>query len=294
MVAVWICACTSPDARPVAPVDPLLPWVAAGPSVGLPDIWTNLSGIDYDAERRSYLLVENNGRRIYEYEEDLQSLRRIVRLAGARNFDFEGIAVLGGGRVALANEKNQLTVFRLPAEPGDEPVSLDPNDGETGFVQLPAHSRWNQGIEGLCFDRNFGAHGALYAFQESSPRRVFRVRLGEEAELLDFEEPFDAERRLEGVLLDLSGCAVDPADGSLLLLSHRSSRLSRVAPDGRVLASMDLPGRRAGGASQWEGVALGPDRQLVLVSEPFFGTWPSRLQIYREEPLRQDSRGSPR
>jgi uncharacterized protein YjiK len=272
-------ACASVEAERA--FDARMPWVAQAPSHVLPEIRTNLSGISYDAARRSYLLVENNGKRIYEYEEDLRSLRRIVRLRDARNFDFEGIAALGSGRVAIVNEKNQLYVFALPAGPLDESLSLDPADPAVEFLELPKAGRWNQGGEALCFDPGVGGAGALYAFQESSPRRVFRILLSESGALQHFDEPFDAELRLAGVLRDLSGCEVDPGDGSILLLSHRSSRLARVTPSGELLGTLELPGRLSGGASQWEGVTLGPEGQLVLVSEPFFGTWPSRAQIYR-------------
>lgn len=265
-----------------------MPWLAEAPSRGLPEIRTNLSGISYDAERRSYLLIQNNGKRIYEYEEDLRSLRRIVRLRDALNFDFEGIAVLGGARVAIVNEKNQIYVFRLPAGREDLRLSLDPEDPAVEFLQLPRQRRWNQGGEALCFDPSVGAGGALYVFQESSPRRFFRVPLLGAGEPQGFDEPFDAELQLAGVLRDLSGCEVDRRDGSILLISHRSSRVARVTRDGVLLGTLELPGRFDGGASQYEGIALGPEGQLVVASEPFFGSWPSRVQSYRLQAERRD------
>jgi len=270
----FACATTLP------PGEGGMPWVADGPSYGLPEIWTDLSGVSYSAERGSYLLVQNNGRKIFEYEEDLTSLRHVFQIRDAENFDFEGIAALGRSRVAIANEKNQLYLFELPDRPGEPGISLDPEEPEVDFLALPQQQRWNQGLEALCFDPDMGVGGVLYAFQESGPRRVFRVFLSEWGKPSHFDEPFDAESRFRGVLRDLSGCAVDRERGTILVVSHNSSRLAEIARDGELLAWMDLPGRFSGGASQYEGVALGPGRRLVVVSEPLFGTWPSRARTY--------------
>jgi uncharacterized protein YjiK len=66
------------------------------------------------------------------------------------------------------------------------------------------------------------------------------------------------------VMSDLAGCTVDSNTGNLLILSHESSRVMELSRAGQVLKTLDIPAV----AAQYEGLTIGPDRELVLVSEP--------------------------
>ena len=93
---------------------------------------------------------------------------------------------------------------------------------------------------------------------------------------------------------DLSGCEFDRRTGRLLVISHQSSKVVELTLDGQIVGELPLPGVLRGGAAQYEGIALGALDALFVVSEPLFGTWPSRAAIYRfNAPSRSSNVGSP-
>lgn len=259
-----------------------------GRAFPLADVGPNLSGITYVPELRRFLLVQNGGARLYEYAPDLRTRTRVLQLRGGPTHDFEAVAWLGGSRIALAHELNRVVIVHLPEAPDAADLDVDPSRDDVVELVLPPPSRGNRGLEGLCFDPDGNAGGGvLFALQESSPRRIFRLQRSRPGTALDvaavplaIDEPFDAEAALEGIVEDLSGCAHDPRTGRLLVVSERSSVLLDVGLDGTVVRRLRLPGVLRGGAAQYEGVALGPGAALYLVSEPAFYQSTSRAVVY--------------
>lgn len=290
--AFW-CACAlSPSPRGIS--SPLDDYRREGGAFALSEIPSNLSGISYSAESGTHFLVENGAANLYEYSPNLQTQIRKLRLVGGPSRDFEALAVLGNSQLALAHEQNRVVVVTLPEGAADGELSVDPSDSGVQELALPLRSERNRGLEGLCYDPsgNAGA-GTFYAIQESSPRRIFRFNRpvdGANASFSDgslrVEEPFDAEAVFSGIADDLSGCAFDPRSGRLLLLSHRSSVLMDVSTDGEIVRVLPLPGALRHGAAQYEGITIGPDGALFLVSEPAFFQCGSRALIYQSlDPL---------
>jgi uncharacterized protein YjiK len=264
-------------------------YVSQGRSFRLPGVRTNLSGITYNRDTGTYFLIQNGGAHLYEYSGDLRTKIRQLRLTGAHSDDFEAIAHLGGSEFAVATEINHILVFHLPDYVPGEVLSLDPADPGVQELVLPPRRRWNKGIEALCFDPDGNAGtGTFYALQEKAPRMIFRFHRPTHSNDLDyadgslqFDHPFDAEIVFDGVATDLSGCEFDRRTGRLLIISHQSSKVVEVTLDGQIVGELRLPGIWRGGAAQYEGIALGPLDALSVVSEPLFGTWPSRAAIYR-------------
>ena len=275
----------APDDR----ASPLDGYRRDGRAFPLADVGPDLSGITYAPELRRFLLIQNGGARLYEYTSDLRTRTRVLQLRGGPSNDFEAIAWLGGSRIALAHELNHVVLVHLPQAPDTYDLELDPSRDDVVELVLPPPSRKNRGLEGLCFDPDGNAGGGiLFALQESSPRRIFRLQRSRPGTTLDaaavplaIDEPFDAEAALEGIAEDLSGCAHDPRTGRLLVVSERSSVLLDVRLDGTVVRRLRLPGVLRGGAAQYEGVALGPGAALYLVSEPASYQRTSRAVVYR-------------
>jgi uncharacterized protein YjiK len=260
-----------------------------GRAFPLVEVGPDLSGITYAPEFRRFLLIQNGGARLFEYEPDLRTRTRVLQLRGGPSNDFEAIAWLGESRIALAHELNRVVLVQLPQAPDAYDLEVDPARDDVVELVLPPPSRGNRGLEGLCFDPEGNAGGGiLFALQESSPRRIFRLQRSRPGTALDttavpltIDEPFNAEAALEGIAEDLSGCVFDPRTGRLLILSQRSSVLLDVRLDGTVVRRLRLPGVLRGGAAQYEGVTLGPADALYLVSEPAAYQRTSRAVIFR-------------
>lgn len=286
VLALAGCGLISPSNEHASPLDG---YRRDGRAFPLADVGPDLSGITYAPELRRFLLIQNGGARLYEYAPDLRTRTRVLQLRGGPSNDFEAVAWLGGSRIALAHELNRVVLVHLPEAPDAYELEVDPSRDDVVELVLPPPSRGNRGLEGLCFDPDGNAGGGiLFALQESSPRRIFRLQRSRPGTALDvatvplaIDEPFDAEAALEGSAEDLSGCAYDPRTGRLLIVSERSSVLLDVGLDGTVVGRLRLPGVFRGGAAHYEGVALGPGAGLYLVSEPALYQRMSRAVVYR-------------
>jgi uncharacterized protein YjiK len=78
------------------------------------------------------------------------------------------------------------------------------------------------------------------------------------------KEPYVLEPILKHRMSDLSDCFYDDLTDHLILLSHESSRLMELERNSSVVKTFDIPAV----APQYEGVTIGPEGQMVLVSEP--------------------------
>jgi uncharacterized protein YjiK len=180
------------------------------------------------------------------------------------------LTYLGQGRFAVATEENEVYVFPLPDD-ADE-VDLSASAVQRYVVAAPPFVA-NRGFEGVAFALDLGL-GTFFTCQEGGdpyvPRSILQFEARADGSEFDFQvdlsvqEPWSAEQLWSGTMSDLSGLHYDRAAGNLLVLSHESSMLVRVAPqDGSILETMPLPN-----APQYEGVTLASPDRLVLVSEP--------------------------
>lgn len=231
----------------------------------LKDIGGNLSGITYNPDRDSYFLILNNAGLIFEYNINFDRPVRTIRLLNMPNTDTEDIVYLGNNEYALVNEGNQVLI--VPIDGTQTELDLNAGNREVQLMQLPPAGKRNKGLEGVCFSP---AKNVLTAVQEKQPLRVYqwtrpshRNNIHNPADLR-LTEPFNPEKLAGATMKDLSACHYDDKTEHLFLLSHESSRLVKVNKDGRVTETRDLPMT----VTQYEGLTLGKNQQLVLVSEP--------------------------
>lgn len=185
-------------------------------------------------------------------------LRRIA-LTGFS--DPEAVEALDDGRLAIVDERRRLVaVFRL--EPGVESLELD----DLASYDLGFAEAGNKGFEGLAYDT---AGQRLYVAKERNPVRIYEISG------FPFAEPTPSvhisEHQARLFVRDLSSLQFDEQTGHLLALSDESRLVVELDADGQPLSSLSLSAGRHGlerDVPQAEGMAMGPDGTLYLVSEP--------------------------
>jgi len=237
--------------------------------IGLPEIGGNLSGVTYNYDTGTYFMIQNNGGKIFEYDRGLRRQLRLIHMTHLSDLDTEDIVYLGHNRFALSSEKNHVLIFTLT--PGQTTVDLGSGREDVQDFTFPPPAKVNNGLEGVCYSQNSSSgRGTFYAVQEKLPERVFSFVWPDSDK--DFHQPKDfglneyrdIAKILNGRMNDLSGCTFDPESNHLLLLSHESSRVMELTPAGDLIQTLNIPPA----AKQYEGITFGPDRELVLVSEP--------------------------
>lgn len=224
----------------------------------------NLSGLAWDARRGHLWAVVNEPPQLLALNGHGDVLAR-HRLDGFN--DVEGVAVLGDGRLLLAEERRQsLVVAPIPAAP----------DAVLARAGLPALTLAlgagdNAGFEGLAYDE---AGDRLFVVKEHSPRKLYEIR-GLRASLagrLDVEV-IDREDWIRDKLVarDFSSVEFDPRTGHLILLSDGSKLALELDADGRYVGYQGFAAGFAGLAAsipQAEGLTLDERGNLYVVSEP--------------------------
>jgi uncharacterized protein YjiK len=243
--------------------------------IPLPAIGGNLSGVTYNPDTNTYFLVQNGYGQIFEYDRGFKKLLRVIKMTNLKDDDTEDIVYLGKGRFALSSEDNYILVFSIA--PGQTVVDMNTSRVDVQLFVLPSPGKDNKGLEGVCFAPNSPtpnslstSRGTFYAVQEQKPKVLYSFAWpNSEADYtsprsLGVKEPFNTDKLMKHVMSDLSGCTLAADTNHLLILSHESSRVMELSRAGQVLKTLDIPAV----AAQYEGLTIGPDRELVLVSEP--------------------------
>lgn len=225
--------------------------------ITLPEVGGNLSGITYNFDTDTYFMIQNNSGTIFEYDRSFSKPLRTIYFKDLLHDDTEDIVYLGNNKFAISEEQN--TVMILTIEPQQVLIDGSLNNKAIERIKFPRPYKKNLGLEGVCLARS-SERPLFYAVQEKRQKRIFRWELGSR----DISEPFNSERILKHVMSDLSACTYDDINNHLLLLSHESSRIMKLDPQGNVIKTLDIP--RV--ADQYEGLTLGPQNELILVSEP--------------------------
>ncbi len=246
-----------------------------GDAFQLGDIPNNASGITWHEGLEQYLVVRNGTGLIYRFDVNFAYLGNID-LNGI-NQDTEGLAYVSDNEVMVVTEDNYASRITV-----DEFATII-NARVPTSQQYRVLSRGgsNKGLEGVAVRKATGDSAArVYVCQEGTGGNNMRVAYfdmpADSNEVYDFEtnltviEPFDADQAFSGDARDLAGMLYDERTGNLIIVSQESRRALQVnAETGAVISTLDLSG-----APQFEGVTLGPNNELVFVSE---GNW---IRIY--------------
>lgn len=224
----------------------------------------NLSAITYDRDLDRLLAVVNGGPTELLVLSKTGELLEHYPLTGFG--DIEGVTYMGGGRVAVSDERaQQVSIFTLPAAPRSVDVS------EAQFFSLGIHLNGNKGFEGLSYD---AAGDRMFIVKERDPRQLYEVK-GVAASLegplqltiVDHTDWIDDQV----FATDLSDIHYDAETGHLILLSDESHLVMELSDSGKMLSyrsfnrfTSDLQHT----APHPEGVTLDDDGTLYVVSEP--------------------------
>lgn len=231
------------------------------PIAGLVD---NLSGLTFSPASGTLFSAINRPLELAELSPDGQLLRRIA-LTGAD--DVEGITHVDGNQFILVDEgRHRLSWVTIT--PDTESIDLE----TAPFLTLDLGAFENLGFEGVSWDQR---RKELVIVQEMLPVRVLVVggldeTARDQGQGVTIRE-WQPDNWAGHFVADLSSVTVDDPTGNMLLLSHMSSILVEYDPDGRPLGLLSLWSGSHGltrTVPQAEGVAIGPERQIFIVSEP--------------------------
>ncbi len=236
----------------------------------LANISVNASGITWHAGLEQYLVVQNNAARIVRYDENFAYLGDLT--VSDIDSDTEGLAYVGDNEVLIVSESNTASRVTVDAPEPPGPISGQPPTSQR--YQILAPQGGNQGLEGI----------SVRKATATTPARVFACREGgggdnmrvvyfdmpedadtvyDEATNLDVFEPFIADDAFRLVVGDLAGMVYDARTDHLIIVSQQSSKAIQIHPyTGEVISELTLSG-----APQYEGVTIGPNNELVFVSE---------------------------
>lgn len=224
----------------------------------------NTSGLTFSPATGTLFTAINRPAELAELSWDGQLLRRIP-LTGAS--DVEGITHVEGDRFILVDEgRHRLSWVTIT------PQTAEIDLGTAPFLTLDLGAFENMGFEGISWDQR---RKELVIVQEMWPVRVLVIGGLDQAVLgqglgVTVRE-WHPESWAGHFLADLSSVTVHDSTGNMLLLSDMSSILAEYAPDGRPLGLMTLWSGWHGltrSVPQAEGVAIGPQGEIFVVSEP--------------------------
>ena len=224
----------------------------------------NVSGLTFSPVTGTLFAAINRPPALAELSPD-GALLRLIPLAGAS--DPEGITHVAGNRFVVSDEGDQRLAF-VEIMPETSTLSL------AGAPQLTLDfgAFANMGFEGVSWDQR---RSELLVAQEMWPVRVLVItglaQAIAEAGLDVTVREWMPQDRTGHFAADLSSLTAHDATGNLVLLSDATSTLVEYARDGRPVSALPLWAGWAGLAAdvpQAEGLAIGPQGDLYLVSEP--------------------------
>ncbi|MDQ0608848.1 uncharacterized protein YjiK [Variovorax sp. W1I1] len=224
----------------------------------------NASGLTFNTETGTLFTVINRPPQIAELTTEGRLLR-VVALDGVK--DPEGITYVQGDSYVISDEdSHRMYWVQISRDTQRVSVAGRPSLG-IGIDKLH-----NSSFEGVSWD---SVHKRLYVVREKLPMRVLMITGLDPATPstgfnIDISE-WKSSRAASLFMSDLSSVTVHDETGHLLLLSDESALIVEYAPDGRPVSMLPL-WRGFNGLQrkvpQPEGVAVGPDGKLYLLSEP--------------------------
>ncbi len=223
----------------------------------------NVSGLTYNTATGTLFAAINRPSAIAELSTEGRLLRRIPL---PELGDLEGITHVEDGLFVVSDESdNELHWLRI--RPGEQTAEV------VGSVRLQSdfEHRNNLGFEGVSWDET---RGELLVVNEKWPRRVLMVHglqpggtPSSAIEVMDW----NPRSRLGVLGRDLASLTTHGPTGNLLILSEESAIMAEYSRGGELLGVMPLWCGLRGlkrTAPQAEGIAMGPDGAIYIVSEP--------------------------
>jgi uncharacterized protein YjiK len=223
----------------------------------------NVSALSFDPQRKTLFTVTNKDPELVELSLEGRILRRIP-LTGFG--DAEAVEYISPGTYVISDEYDQRLI---KVHVDDDTLFLDSADAEQLTLGIDAGG--NSGYEGLAYD-NQGQR--LFVAKERRPVQIIEVRgfPNLDPSSPNVLEVTSSKQRDAGLFVrDLSSLQFDERSGHLLALSDESRQILELDTEGRPVGNVSLSKGSMGlskSVPQAEGIAMGDDGTLYLVSEP--------------------------
>jgi uncharacterized protein YjiK len=223
----------------------------------------NVSALSFDPQRKTLFTVTNKDPELVELSLEGRILRRIP-LTGFG--DAEAVEYISPGTYVISDEYDQRLI---KVHVDDDTLFLDSADAEQLTLGIDAGG--NSGYEGLAYD-NQGQR--LFVAKERRPVQIIEVRGFPNLDpgSPNVLEVTSSKQRDAGLFVrDLSSLQFDERSGHLLALSDESRQILELDTEGRPVGNVSLSKGSMGlskSVPQAEGIAMGDDGTLYLVSEP--------------------------
>ncbi|MGY3171076.1 uncharacterized protein YjiK [Pseudomonas sp. TE12234] len=223
----------------------------------------DVSALTFDPVRKSLFTVTNKNAELIELSLDGRILRRVALIGFG---DAEAVEFISADTYVIADESQQ-RLIKIHLEQGT--TFLDAVDAEQ--MTLGVHASGNKGFEGLAYD---SVGKRLFVAKERDPMLIYEVHGFPHfnPEKSYAVHVINNPKRDAGLFVrDLSSLQYDERSGHLMALSDESRLVLELDVDGRPLSTMSLSKGRQGlqkNVPQAEGIAMGDDGTMYLVSEP--------------------------
>ncbi len=218
----------------------------------------DLSALTFDPDRNSLIAVTNGKPHWLELSLEGELLRAIPLVGFG---DPEAIEYISEGVYVISDERLQRL---LRVEVNEQTTVIDAARAQQ--LSLGIDLNGNKGFEGLAYDT---AGKRLFVAKERDPVRIYEISG------FPYTEPTPSvhinEHHARLFVRDLSSLQFDERSGHLLALSDESRLVVELDSNGQPLSSLSLSAGKHGlkrNVPQAEGIAMGPDGTLYLVSEP--------------------------
>ncbi|CAG1003870.1 putative protein YjiK [Methylophilaceae bacterium] len=234
--------------------------IEAKPITGIED---DASGLTYNLETNTLFSVLNGTPLVIELDLEGNLLRKI-HIDGIR--DMEGITHVDGNRYVVADEYDQrLILIEIDKDTEKLDISRAPQ------ISLGVDAGNNKGFEGVSWDEQ---NNRLIVVKERNPLRILEITgfVDDSTTSNGLRVSQIAPSRFSAFQLrDLSSVSYHDESGHLVLLSDESRIAAEYDLEGRVVSILSLWRGFHGlqkNVPQAEGIAIGPDRRIYIVSEP--------------------------
>jgi uncharacterized protein YjiK len=228
-------------------------------------IGDDLSGLTYNTETNTLFSVLNGNPLIIELDLSGEVLRTI-RVEGVR--DMEGITHVDGNRYVVADEYDQRLIS---LEINDDTEVLDAAQARQISLGITSSGKANKDFEGVSWDER---NERLLVVKERNPLSI--------VEITGFVETGDSQNGLRISQIEPSVFSnLKLRDFSSVTYHDQSGHLILLSDESRMAAEYDFKGRAVSALALWrgfhglketvpqaEGIAIGPDNRIYIVSEP--------------------------
>jgi len=224
----------------------------------------NASGLTFNPHTGTLFGVINAPATIIELDTEGNLLRKL-KLQGVE--DAEGITHVRDNIFVVSDERSHM-LYQVEIDPDADRVDVR----DSSRMGIALDQAKNLGFEGVSWDEG---RQRLFVVKEKSPLRVLEISglpglaTGEAIDLQIGEWKSSTASTL--FMTDLSSLTLHDATGHLLLLSDESALVVEYTADGRPVSVLPMWGGWHGlsrRVPQAEGLAVGPDGAVYVVSEP--------------------------